>query len=57
MKYLPQMANEDRRLYLFVAIDRAIRWFFVRIFPTCYGKEFPTGCLASAAAWPPAPRV
>lgn len=51
------MANEDRRLYLFVAIDRAIRWFFVRIFPTCYGKEFPTGCLASAAAWPPAPRV
>lgn len=33
MKYLPQMADEDRRQYLFVAIDRATRWIFVRIYP------------------------
>ena len=30
IKYLPQMADEDRRRYLFVAIDRATRWVFVR---------------------------
>src|SRR6056300_59442 len=34
IKYLPQMADEDRRRYLFVAIDRATRWVFVRIYPT-----------------------
>nr|WP_265508485.1 hypothetical protein [Paracoccus rhizosphaerae] len=33
VKYLPQMADEDRRRYLFVAIDRATRWVFVRIYP------------------------
>jgi hypothetical protein len=33
VKYLPQMANEDHRRYLFVAIDRAIRWVFLRIYP------------------------
>lgn len=32
-KYLPQMADEERPRYLFVAIDRATRWVFVRIFP------------------------
>lgn len=32
VKYLPQMADEDRRRYLFVAIDRATRWVFVRIY-------------------------
>ena len=26
------MADEDRRRYLFVAIDRATRWVFVRIY-------------------------
>ena len=26
VKYLPQMADEDRRWYLFIAIDRATRW-------------------------------
>jgi transposase InsO family protein len=31
IKYLPQMADEDRRRYLFMAIDRATRWVFVRI--------------------------
>ena len=33
VKYLPQMADEDRRRYLFAAIDRATRWVFVRIYP------------------------
>ena len=32
VKYLPQMADEERRRYLFVAIDRATRWVFVRIY-------------------------
>ena len=32
VKYLPQMADEERRRYLFVAIDRATRWAFVRIY-------------------------
>ena len=34
IKYLPQMANESRRRYLFVAIDRATRWVYVAIKPT-----------------------
>lgn len=33
VKYLPQMADEARRRYLFVAIDRPTRWVFVRIYP------------------------
>jgi hypothetical protein len=33
IKYLPQMADESARRYLFVAIDRATRWVFVRIYP------------------------
>ncbi|MEM7644941.1 MAG: IS481 family transposase [Pseudomonadota bacterium] len=33
VKYLPQMADEERRRSLFVAIDRATRWVFVRIYP------------------------
>ena len=32
VKYLPQMADESRRRHLFVAIDRATRWVFIRIF-------------------------
>ena len=31
VKYLPQMANESKRSYLFVAIDRATRWVFVSV--------------------------
>ena len=31
VKYLPQMADESSRRYLFVAIDRATRWVFIRI--------------------------
>jgi transposase InsO family protein len=33
VKYLPQMADKTTRRYLFVAIDRATRWVFVRIMP------------------------
>jgi transposase-like protein len=33
VKYLPQMPEETKRRYLFVAIDRATRWVFVRIMP------------------------
>jgi transposase InsO family protein len=32
IKYLPQMPDESARRYLFVAIDRATRWVFVRIY-------------------------
>lgn len=34
VKYLPQMADERSRRYLFVAIDRATRWVFIRVFKT-----------------------
>jgi len=33
IKYLPQMADETSRRYLFVAIDRATRWVHMEIFP------------------------
>lgn len=33
VKYLPQMLDQDKRSYLFVAIDRATRWVFVQIKP------------------------
>ncbi len=32
VKYLPQMADETSRRYLFVVIDRATRWVFIRVF-------------------------
>jgi transposase InsO family protein len=38
VKYLPQMADEPRRRYLFVAIDRATRWVFVAIKPNRTAK-------------------
>jgi hypothetical protein len=31
VKYLPQMADETARRYVFVAIDRATRWVFIAI--------------------------
>lgn len=31
VKYLPQLADETSRRYLFVAINRATRWVFIRI--------------------------
>lgn len=33
VKYLPQMADADKRRYPFVAIDRATRWVFVAVYP------------------------
>ena len=32
IKYLPQMKDETSRRYLFVAIDRATRWVYLRIY-------------------------
>ena len=32
IKYLPQMPDEKARRYLFVAIDRATRWVFIKIY-------------------------
>ena len=32
VKYLPQMEDQTSRRYLFVAIDRATRWVFIRIY-------------------------
>ena len=32
IKYLPQMPDEKQRRYLFVAIDRATRWVYFRIY-------------------------
>jgi len=32
IKYLPQMPDENRRRYLYVAIDRATRWVYMRIY-------------------------
>ncbi|MGV8891636.1 MAG: IS481 family transposase [Burkholderiaceae bacterium] len=32
IKYLPKMADESSRRYLFVAIDRATRWVFLRTY-------------------------
>jgi len=32
IKYLPQMPDETSRRYLFVAIDRATRWVFLRVY-------------------------
>ncbi len=34
IKYLPQMADETARSYLFIAIDRATRWVFIQIMPS-----------------------
>ena len=33
VKYLPQMADETARCYLFAAIDRATRWVFAAVLP------------------------
>jgi transposase InsO family protein len=39
IKYLPQMEDETRRSYLFVAIDRATRWVHMEIFPDKSAKS------------------
>lgn len=38
---LPQVANDERRLYFFMAIDRATRWIFVCI---CLAKSVANAC-------------
>lgn len=40
VKYLPQMADETAHRYLFVTIDRATRWVFIRTILTDNSKEF-----------------
>ena len=39
VKYLPQMGDETARRYLFVAIDRATRWVFVRVYASKSGAN------------------
>jgi transposase InsO family protein len=34
IKYLPKMADEEQRSYLYVAIERATRWVFVAVYKT-----------------------
>ncbi len=41
IKYLPQMADETARSYLFVAIDRATRWVFIQIMPSKSAANAP----------------
>ncbi len=53
VKYLPQMADENRRRYLFVAIDRATRWVFLRIYPT---QTAANARRSSHATWSARPR-
>ena len=39
IKYLPQMPDESARRYLFVAIDRATCWIFMRIYKDQTGRS------------------
>ena len=39
IKYLPKMPDEERRSYLFVAIDRATRWVHLEIYPDKTAKS------------------
>ena len=51
VKYLPQMQDEAKRRYLFVAIDRATRWVFVAIKPNktaARRARFSTPCTRPA---------
>jgi hypothetical protein len=41
LKYLPLMADETTRRYLFVAIDRATPWVLVRILPDKTATNVP----------------
>jgi transposase InsO family protein len=54
VKYLPQMADETTRRYLFVAIDRATRWVFVRVYAskTSANAQRFLKALHKAAAFP-----
>lgn len=48
IKYLPQMADETARRYLFVAIDRATRWVYLRI---CRSERGEQHRLPAPPAW------
>lgn len=53
VKYLPKMPDEDGRKYLFVAIDRASRWVFMKIKPdktAACAKEFLEEVIATFPA-------
>ncbi|MGK7297502.1 MAG: IS481 family transposase, partial [Candidatus Wenzhouxiangella sp. M2_3B_020] len=52
IKYLPQMPDEDRRRYLFVAIDRATRWVYVE-FKTSKSARAATAFLKAVRAKAP----
>ncbi len=52
VKYLPQMADEDRRRHLFVAIDRATRWVYVALKPDKSARSAQAFLKALAAAAP-----
>ncbi len=47
VKYLPQMADESSRRHLFIAIDRATRWVFVRF----YKSKTAANAAGSCATW------
>ena len=49
VKYLPQMADESSRRYLFVAIDRATRWVSIRI---CRAKTADNAAVFCAISGP-----
>lgn len=51
VKYLPQMPEEERRQYLFAAIDRATRWVYVELLPAKsarHAQDFLTRLIAAA---------
>ena len=52
VKYLPQLADEDRRRYLFVAIDRATRWVYVALKPDKSARAAKAFLTAVAKAAP-----
>ena len=44
VKYLPQMADETSQRCLFVAIDRATRWVFIRKNERPWKEDCPAAC-------------
>lgn len=58
VKYLPQMPDETKRRNLFVAIDRATRWVFVRIMSAktpANARRFLKECFLAEEVTAPAP--
>ena len=52
IKYLPQMADQTRRSYLFVAIDRATRWVYAAVKPDKTARSARAFLAALAKACP-----